>query len=95
MRANKNVITAPDVFEAVFEAHYVEIRRYIGRRLDPDVAEDLAAETFLIAFRQREHFDSAMGGVRPWLYGIATNLIGRHLTTRDMTSGSWTGSVRA
>ncbi|MFI7108088.1 sigma factor [Nonomuraea sp. NPDC050227] len=45
----------------------MEIRRYIGRRLDPDVAEDLAAETFLIAFRQREHFDSAMGGVRPWL----------------------------
>jgi RNA polymerase sigma-70 factor (ECF subfamily) len=78
LRANKGVITAPDVFEAVFEAHYVEIRRYIGRRLDPDVAEDLAAETFLIAFRQRERFDSAVGGVRPWLYGIATNLIGRH-----------------
>jgi RNA polymerase sigma-70 factor (ECF subfamily) len=78
LRASKGVITAPDVFEAVFEAHYEEIWRYIGRRLDLDVAEDLAAETFLIAFRQRDRFDSAVGGVRPWLYGIATNLIGRH-----------------
>jgi RNA polymerase sigma-70 factor (ECF subfamily) len=78
LRAIKCVITAPGIFEAVFEAHYEEIRRYIGRRLDPDVAEDLAAETFLIAFRQRERFDSGLGEVRPWLYGIATNLIGRH-----------------
>lgn len=72
------MITAPDVFEAIFEAHYEEIWHYIGRRLDLDVAEDLAAETFLIAFRQRDRFDSAIGGVKPWLYGIATNLIGRH-----------------
>ncbi|GAA2686843.1 RNA polymerase sigma factor [Nonomuraea dietziae] len=78
MRAIKGVITAPDVFEAVFEAHYEEIRRYIARRLDLGVAEDLAAETFLIAFRQRDRFDAVVGGVRPWLYGIATNLIGRH-----------------
>ncbi|MEZ7125202.1 RNA polymerase sigma factor [Nonomuraea sp. AD125B] len=72
------MITAPDIFEAVFEAHYEEIRRYIGRRSGPEVAEDLAAETFLVAFRQRERFDPAVGGIRPWLYGIATNLIGRH-----------------
>ncbi|WP_329093838.1 RNA polymerase sigma factor [Streptosporangium sp. NBC_01469] len=31
-----------------------------------------------MAFRQRGRFDAARGGVRPWLYGIATNLIGRH-----------------
>ncbi|MEV7005603.1 RNA polymerase sigma factor [Streptosporangium sp. NPDC051022] len=65
-------------FGVVFDAHYEEIRRYIGRRLDLDTAEDLAAETFLVAFRRRDRFDAARGGVRPWLYGIATNLIGRH-----------------
>ncbi|MBB2909532.1 RNA polymerase sigma-70 factor (ECF subfamily) [Streptosporangium becharense] len=65
-------------FGAVFDAHYEEIHRYIGRRLDLDVAEDLAAETFLIAFRRRDRFDPARGAPRPWLYGIATNLIGRH-----------------
>ena len=71
-------LTDPERFGTVFDAHYEEIRRYIGRRLDLDVAEDLAAETFLIAFRQRGRFDAARGTVRPWLYGIATNLIGRH-----------------
>ncbi|GAA3583028.1 RNA polymerase sigma factor [Nonomuraea rosea] len=72
------MITAPDAFTAVFDAHYAEIRRYLGRRVGLDVAEDLAAETFLIAFRRRELFDASSGEVRPWLYGIATNLIRRH-----------------
>ncbi|GAA3828414.1 RNA polymerase sigma factor [Sphaerisporangium flaviroseum] len=71
-------IIDPERFGAVFDDHYEEIRRYIGRRLDLDTAEDLAADTFLIAFRRRARFDSSRGGVRPWLYGIATNLIGRH-----------------
>ncbi|MEW1843180.1 RNA polymerase sigma factor [Nonomuraea angiospora] len=75
------MITAPDAFEAVFDAHYEEIRRYLGRRVGLDVAEDLAAETFLIAFDQREAFDPSFGEIRPWLYGIATNLIGRHRRT--------------
>lgn len=72
------MITAPDAFTMVFDAHYTEIHRYLGRRIGPDVAEDLAAETFLIAFRQRERFDASAGEIRPWLYGIATNLIRRH-----------------
>ncbi|GGS72723.1 DNA-directed RNA polymerase sigma-70 factor [Planobispora rosea] len=71
-------ITDPERFGVVFDTHYEEIRRYIGRRLDLDIAEDLAAETFLIAFRRRDRFDPARGSVRPWLYGIATNLVGRH-----------------
>ncbi|GII02879.1 RNA polymerase sigma factor [Planobispora takensis] len=71
-------IVDPDRFGAVFDAHYGEIRRYIGRRLDIATAEDLAAETFLIAFRRRGRFDPGRGAVRPWLYGIATNLVNRH-----------------
>lgn len=50
----------------------------VARRLDTDAADDLAAETFLAAFRDRDRFDAARGGVRPWLYGIATNLLARH-----------------
>ncbi|MFF0870058.1 RNA polymerase sigma factor [Nonomuraea sp. NPDC003560] len=58
-------VADPERFSALFDAHYEEIRRYIGRRLDLDVAEDLAAETFLIAFRRRAGFDAAKGGTRP------------------------------
>ncbi|MEV0201826.1 RNA polymerase sigma factor [Nonomuraea sp. NPDC050691] len=71
-------VADPERFATVFDAHYEEIRRYVGRRLDLDIAEDLAAETFLVAFRRRHSFDASQGGVRPWLYGIATKLVGRH-----------------
>ena len=39
------------VFGAIFDRYADEIYRYIARRLGGDVAPDLAAEVFLIAFR--------------------------------------------
>ncbi|HEU4947873.1 MAG TPA: sigma factor [Kribbella sp.] len=43
----------------------------VARRLGTDLADDLAAETFLIAYRQDGRFDRRSGVVRGWLYGIA------------------------
>ncbi|GLX01316.1 RNA polymerase sigma factor [Microtetraspora sp. NBRC 16547] len=68
-----------DGFELIFNAHFAEIHRYIARRLSDDAADDLAAEVFLAAYRGG--YDVSRGGVRPWLYGIATNLIARHRRT--------------
>jgi RNA polymerase sigma-70 factor (ECF subfamily) len=65
-------------FELLFVRHEPAIRRYVVRRLGVDAADDVVAETFLLAFRQRAGYDSARGGVLAWLYGIATNLVGRH-----------------
>jgi RNA polymerase sigma-70 factor (ECF subfamily) len=42
------------------------------------LAEDITAETFLAAFRRRDHYDLAWADARPWLYGIAIRLIGKH-----------------
>jgi RNA polymerase sigma factor (sigma-70 family) len=66
------------VFGAIFDRYADEIYRYIARRLGGDVAPDLAAEVFLIAFRGRGGFDPARGLVRPWLYGIAVKVVGRY-----------------
>jgi RNA polymerase sigma factor (sigma-70 family) len=66
------------IFGAIFDRYADEIYRYIARRLGGDAAPDLAAEVFLIAFRGRGGFDPARGLVRPWLYGIAIKVIGRH-----------------
>ncbi|MCO6008254.1 RNA polymerase sigma factor [Actinoallomurus purpureus] len=68
----------PEVFATLYDRHAPAIHRYIARRLGPDLADDLMAETFLLAFRQRARYDTARTDARPWLYGIATNLIGRH-----------------
>ncbi|MFB4273545.1 RNA polymerase sigma factor [Nonomuraea sp. GTA35] len=68
----------PEHFGAVFDAHYAEIHRYVSRRLGPHAADDVSAETFALAFRQRRRYDMSRRSARPWLYGIATNLISRH-----------------
>ncbi|HEX2314225.1 MAG TPA: RNA polymerase sigma factor [Thermomonospora sp.] len=68
----------PDRFADVFDAHFTEIHRYVAARLGPDAAEDVVAETFLTAFRKRDRYDAARASMRSWLFGIATNLIGKH-----------------
>jgi len=68
----------PEHFDVLFRRHAPHIQRYVVRRLGPDAADDIVAETFLLAFRHRDRYDAAHADARPWLYGIATNLIGRH-----------------
>jgi RNA polymerase sigma factor (sigma-70 family) len=68
----------PELFAEIFHRHFDEIHRYVHRRLGSEAADEIAAETFLAAFRRRQRFDPDRGAVRPWLYGIATNLIGSH-----------------
>src|ERR1700687_1266940 len=67
----------PERFGAVFDRHAMAIHGYIARRLGRDAADDLLAETFLVAFRRRASYDPAQPSARPWLYGIATRLISR------------------
>jgi RNA polymerase sigma-70 factor, ECF subfamily len=68
----------PERFTEVFDRYYVEIHGYVARRLGPSLAEDVASETFLIAFDRRRRYDVAYPSARPWLYGIASNLVARH-----------------
>jgi RNA polymerase sigma-70 factor (ECF subfamily) len=70
---------SPDRFTAVFDRHYRDIFAYVSRRLGPDLAEDVASETFLTAFDRRHTFDVSRPDARPWLYGIASNLVARHV----------------
>ncbi len=68
---------APERFGVVFDRHAAAIHGYIARRLGRDAADDLVAETFLVAFRQRDGYDPGQPSARPWLYGIATRLVSR------------------
>jgi RNA polymerase sigma-70 factor (ECF subfamily) len=68
----------PDAFAELFHRHSGEIGRYVTRRVGPGIAEDIVAETFLIAFRRRDSYDGSQQDARPWLYGIATNVMRRH-----------------
>lgn len=68
----------PELFGRIYDRHFPGIYAYIASRLGPDEADDVAAETFIDAFRRRASFDPARGSVRPWLFGIATRLVAQH-----------------
>jgi RNA polymerase sigma factor (sigma-70 family) len=68
----------PDRFAEVFDRYYDRIHGFVARRLGPSLADDIASETFLIAFDRRRRYDLAQPSARPWLFGIASNLIARH-----------------
>jgi RNA polymerase sigma-70 factor (ECF subfamily) len=67
-----------DAFTAIYDRYFAVIHRYVAGRLGAQAADDLAAEAFLVAFRKRDRFDPQRGAVRPWLFGIATNLVAQH-----------------
>ena len=65
-------------FAVLFDRHAVAVHRYLARRIGVTVADDLLAQTFLVAFERRGNYDRTRPDARPWLYGIATNLLRRH-----------------
>ena len=67
-----------ELFAVIFDRHAPYIHRYLARRLGWEIADDLVGETFLVAFRRRRTYDLGRADARPWLYGIATNLVSQH-----------------
>ncbi|GAB3886404.1 RNA polymerase sigma factor [Kibdelosporangium lantanae] len=67
-----------EVFTEVHDRYFAAVHRYVAGRLDAQVAEDITAETFLVAYDRRDSFDPRRGELRPWLFGIATNLVAGH-----------------
>lgn len=68
----------PADLAGLFDRYARELLRYCTRRVGEQVAEDVVAETFLVAYERRDRYDASRGEMLPWLYGIATNLLRRH-----------------
>src|SRR5262245_31488363 len=62
-------------FEALFAAHYREVHRYALRRVDRAIAEEIANETFLVAWRR---LDRVPEPALPWLYATAGHVLANH-----------------
>lgn len=67
----------PVSFADAFRAEFPVLHRYLRRRVGAAAADDLAAETFAVAYARWETFDRSRP-LRPWLYGIASNLMQHH-----------------
>ena len=68
-----------EAFSVIYQRHHDKIFRYIARRVGGDRAADLTSEVFLRAFRLRRRYDTTRSSCQPWLYGIATNVVGDDL----------------
>ncbi|NAS21626.1 sigma-70 family RNA polymerase sigma factor [Herbidospora sp. NEAU-GS84] len=86
-------------FTRLFDDCYEPVLRYAARRVGGDSAGDVAAETFVVAWRKIADLPARDDEALPWLYGIARNLVAneqrrerrsRRLMSRLM-SVSWAG----
>jgi RNA polymerase sigma factor (sigma-70 family) len=67
----------PQAFGAVFDRHWASLHAYCTSRAGA-AGEDIAAEAFRLAFDRRRRYDRRLQDARPWLYGIATNVLRHH-----------------
>jgi RNA polymerase sigma factor (sigma-70 family) len=61
-------------FTGLYDEYYRRVLRYALQHAGPGSAEDIASETFLIAWRR---LDDVPEPPLPWLLGVARNLLGQ------------------
>lgn len=86
-------LSEPTAFVDVFDRHFDAIHRYLRRRVGLQIADELASETFAQAFEHRERFDRDRPDARPWLYGIALNLLRHHYRDEERALRAYARSV--
>src|SRR6266540_1230 len=63
-------------FDVAFDSHYLMVLAFAIRRMESRAeAEDVAAETFAVAWRRRDAMPDAP---LPWLYAVALRVIANH-----------------
>lgn len=77
--AVRDSLADPELFGLLFDRHFDAVYGYLVRRGGKEIADELAGEVFRVAFEQRRRFDLQRPSARPWLYGIAANVLRRHL----------------
>ncbi|MBV8691944.1 MAG: RNA polymerase sigma factor [Actinobacteria bacterium] len=74
-------LDVPARFGTVYDRHAGALFRFLVRRVGHDNADPLLGDVFRIAFERRATFDCTYASARPWLYGIATNVLAKHRRT--------------
>lgn len=62
-------------FSDAFRRNYPDVLRFVTRRIGSEAAEDVTAEVFAHAWKS---WSKAPSPPRPWLFGIAHNLVVNH-----------------
>jgi RNA polymerase sigma-70 factor (ECF subfamily) len=70
------------VLTKLYDSYARDLHRYLARRLDPVAADDLVAQTFLVAWEQRARYDPDRGTART-----------EASTSRGLPCGRWRSSA--
>lgn len=80
LRNERFVMPDPEVeFTAMYQATYPDVLRFVRRRVGEDVAADIVADVFTVAWRR---WSSAPAEIRPWLFAIAHRVMSQDRRTR-------------
>ncbi|GAA1795515.1 RNA polymerase sigma factor [Actinomadura chokoriensis] len=71
-----------DAFVEVVRNHEAAVGAYLARRVGREQAEDLLGEVWVAALASRAAYDRAFPDARPWLIGVAHNMLRRHWRSR-------------
>lgn len=77
--ARPPIMAGPDQsteFRRLFDDHRQSLDSYCRRRLPAERAEDAVADVFVVAWRRMDEIPA--DGERPWLYGVARNVVRNH-----------------
>jgi RNA polymerase sigma factor (sigma-70 family) len=83
----------PAAFAELFDRHARAVNAFATYRIGRHAAEDVLSETFLVAFRRRADFDTAVESAAPWLLGITSRLISRHRAVEAKQWRSFAASI--
>ncbi len=84
-----------DWFTSLYHDSYRMLLAYARRRVDEQTADEVVADTFLVAWRRRDEIPE--GFERAWLFGVARNTIltaARSARRRTALNGKLRGTTR-
>lgn len=58
-------------FREIYDAAYVDLLRFVRRRVHPTHAEDVVGEVMLVAWRRLDEVPADLSAARAWLFGVA------------------------
>ena len=58
-------------FREVYDAVYLDLLRFVRRRVDPTHVEDVVGDVMLVAWRRLDDVPADVSDARAWLFGVA------------------------
>ena len=77
-------------FESLAQTVMPDIRRFLRRRADPDMADDVLSEVLLVLWRRADEVEGLPPDVRlPWCYGVARGCLANARRSAERRHRLW------